>query len=292
MNAVNHALNSTFDVLLRPLELLGRVGALVAVSAVFGVLALFVFKHISSQRRIRAVKGRIKGHLIEVYLFQDDPRLALRAIGRVLLRNLQYLGLNVLPLVPLAIPFTFVAAQLVTRYGFDPVPVKDASAHVMPGQGTLIQIEVDAARAALVADLALRLPAGVEPLSPLVRIPSQGKAFQEIVARASGAHELTIELGDGTRTTKRVVAGSGAGARPAPALQAERANGFFHALLWPAEDTLESSAPIVRIAAEYPEADLAGLDWVPSGPGGVLLIFLVASMVAGALAMKPLKVSI
>lgn len=289
MNAVNHALTSIFDVVLRPLELLGRMGALVVISALFGVLALFAFKYLSAQKHIRAVKGRIKGHLIEVYLFQDDPRLALRAIVRVLGRNLQYLALNLLPLVPLSLPFAFVLSQLVVRYGFEPVPVQAASAHVMPGRGTLIQIELDAEHAALVSGLTLNLPQGVEPLSPLVRIPSQGKAFQEIVARSAGEHALEVALADGTRATKRFVAGAAGDLHPAPGLQPERANGFFHALLWPAEDTLDASAPIVRIAGEYPQADLG---WAPAGPSGVLLLFFVASMVAGALAMKPLKVSI
>lgn len=284
MNAVNHALGSVFDLALRPLEPLGRQTALIVVSMLFGVLALWIFKYLSAQRRIAAVKQRIKGHLIEVYLYQDDPLLAARAIGRVFARNVQYLALNLMPLVPLSLPFAFVLAQLVVRFGFDPVPIHAVHEQPMPGQGTLIQIELDHGRSALVSGLTLQLPDGVEPLSPLVRVPSQGKAFQEIVARRAGAYELAVVLADGTRATKRFVAGA-----PGGALQPERANGFFHALLWPAEDTLDASAPIVRIAGAYPESNLG---WMPGGPGGVMLVFLVASMVAGAIAMKPLKVQI
>jgi hypothetical protein len=34
------------------------------------------------------------------------------------------------------------------------------------------------------------------------------------------------------------------------------------------------------------------LAWFPGGPAGVLIVFLVVSMAAGAILMKPLKVQI
>jgi hypothetical protein len=45
----------------------------------------------------------------------------------------------------------------------------------------------------------------------------------------------------------------------------------------------------VRIRHAQPDADLG---WLPGGPGGIVLSFLVLSMLAGALAIKPLKVQI
>lgn len=284
MNAINHALNTAFDALLWPLDQLGRPTALLLASAIAGVFALLLFKQLSFQKRIRAVKDRIQAHLIEIRIYQDDLRITARAIAKVLTRNFQYLGLNLLPFIPLSLPFAIVLAQLVVRYGFGPVPVAAEHAQPLAGATTLVRIELERESAQLAAGLRLELPTGVEARSPLVRLASEGVAYQEVLVRAAGEHELVATLADGTRETKRLPAGV-----RVRALQPERAKGVFHALLWPAEDALASDSPFASISATQPDSELG---WLPGGPGGVVLVFLVASLVAGALAIKPLKVTI
>lgn len=282
MNTLNHAVSRVFDVLLWPLDQLGRPAALILASAVFGVLALFLFKQVSFQKAIRAAKDRIQAGLIEIRIYQDDLRVASKAIAKVLFRNLAYLGLNLLPFVPLSVPFAFVLAQFVVRYGFAPVEVHEGPAPVVAGQGTMIEVELASGREEAVSGLSIEYAAGIEPISPLVRV--NGRAFQEIVARSPGRHEIVVTLADGARATKLLFAGDGA-----RAMQGERGTGVFHALLWPAEDALAGDSPIARIAFQYPDARLG---WLPGGTGGVLLVFFVASMLGGALAIKPLKVQI
>ncbi len=285
MNALNHAISSAFDVLLWPFDRLGPVWSLVIVSGVFGVLALYLFKHLSAQRRIKAVKDRIKGHLIEIRIWQDDLAIVGRAIGKVLGRNLQYLGLNFLPFVPLSIPFVFVLAQLVVRYAYAPLPLHAPTAALLAGDGTTLRIELSPEAAARAGEIVVHYPAGLEAVSPLVRVPSEGRAFQEVVARASGEYEIAIEIPGLGRETKRVAAGN---ADPRM-LQPARGNGFLDALLWPAEPTFDAASPFRSVALDYPDRDLG---WLPSGPGGVVIVFLLASMLFGALAIKPLRVSI
>lgn len=282
MNAINHAVTAVFDVLLWPLELLGRPAALVLASAVFGVLALFVFKHVSWQKGIRAAKDRIQAGLIEIRIYQDDLRVASKAIVKVLMRNFVYLGLNLLPFVPLSIPFAFVLAQFVVRYGFAPVDVHSGPTPIVAGQGTLIEVVLEREHERDVAGLSIEYPAGVEAVSPLVR--AGGRAFQEVVARAPGRHEIVVRLEGGARETKLLFAGEAG-----RVMQGERGSGVFHALLWPAEDAFAGDSPFERITFAYPDSEFG---WLPGGIGGVLLVFLVASMAAGALAIKPLKVQI
>lgn len=278
-----------FDWLLWLPEQLGHVFALVFASAVFGVFALWVFKHVSPQRRIKAAKEQIKAHLIEIRIWQDDLRIVGWAILKVLGRNLQYLALNLTPFVPLFLPFALVVAQFVVRYGFAPVPVTPAPVgqHVVDhraGGGTTIDIELVPAHAARISELKLVLPEGVEQVSPLVVNARDGRAFVEIVARTSGLHELAFDLG-GTRETKLYAAGD-----VVPrTIQGERGRGFVDALLWPAEPAFGADSPFARIRYTQPPADLG---WLPSGPGGIVLSFLILSMIAGALAIKPLKVQI
>lgn len=284
MNAINHAFDTGFDALLWPLDQLGRPVALVLASAVAGVLALLLFKQVSFQKRIRAVKDRIQAHLIEIRIYQDDLRITARAIAKVLARNFQYLALNLVPFIPLSLPFAIVLAQLVVRYGFDPVPVTGEQAQPLPGTATLVRIELERESASLASSLRLELPPGVEARSPLVRLASEGVAYQEVLVRAAGVHELVVTLANGTRETKQLAAGV-----HVRTSQPERAKGLVHALLWPAEDALAPGSPFASISATLPDSRLG---WLPGGPGGVVLVFLVASLVAGALAVKPLKVTI
>ncbi len=294
MNFLNSALTSAFDLLLAPLERLGPATALIMTSGVFGVLALWVFKRISWQKGIKSVKDRIKGHMIEIRLYQDDLGIVAKAVGRVLLRNLQYVGLNFGPFVPLALPFLLIAAQLVVRYAYDPLPVVAAETRLLPGQGTLVEVELVRERREDVRGMRVELPAGVRALSPLVRALSEGRAYIEVVPVAAGKHELAFELADGTRATKLLEAG---GSHPRT-LQPRRVNARdwyrLHdpdhcAVLWPAEAPLASDSPFRSIALAYPHRDQG---WLPEGEVGVLITFVVASMLFGFLALKPLGVQV
>ena len=106
MNGLNRAAGVFFDVFATPFEVLGTELALILMSGIFGILALLVFKQISWQNGIRATKDKIKGHMIAIRIYQDDLGIVGKSVGTVLVRNVQYLGLNFLPIVPLL--FTFV----------------------------------------------------------------------------------------------------------------------------------------------------------------------------------------
>ena len=60
-------------------------------------------------------------------------------------------------------------------------------------------------------------------------------------------------------------------------------------MLWPAEERFGADSPLERVAFIYPDSDLG---WLPGGPGGVLIIFVLASMLFGFIALKPLGVKI
>jgi len=291
MDALNGIFTTIFDLLCAPRAWVGDAAVLVLISGVFGVLALLAFKYISFQKRIARAKNLIKAHLIEIRIWQDDLRIVGVAIVKVLGRNLQYLLLNFLPFVPLSIPFAFVLAQLVTRFAYGPIAVEPQPEHRLAGSGVVIEVQLaNESRYDAVRDVRIEYPSGIEAVSPLVRVPFEGRAYQEVAVRQPGLHAITVSLG-GESQLKLLDAAPGAGMR-----QASREQGFFHALLWPAEASLPSDSVFERIALRslrhaetYPPSDLG---WLPSGAGGIVLVFLVASMLFGALAIKPLKVQI
>ncbi len=286
MNAVNSLTNRIFDLLLSPLDVVGAWLSLTLVSGVFGILALVVFKRISWQAGIKSTKDKIKGHMIEIRIYQDDLALVTRAIGKVLYRNLQYVVLNFGPFLPLMVPFGMVAAQLVVRYGFEPVAVQTVEDDRLAGQGTTFEIEFTPAMKSAAGDLVVNLPEGVVAVSPLVRVPGQGRAFIEVIAIQSGIHEISFTSGTHTET-KRLHAGVEGFERE---MQPERGRGFLSALLWPAEPVFAGDSPFALIRTVYPERSLG---WLPgSGPIAILLAFVLLSMAFGFAALKPLGVEI
>jgi hypothetical protein len=285
MNSLNSAFTSIFDVVLTPFEWLGIHTSLILVSGIFGVFALWLFKYISWQKGIGATKDKIKGHMIAIRIYQDDLAVVGSSVLKVIGRNFQYLALNFGPFIPLAIPFVFVAAQLVTRYGFDPVPVHEVGAVTLSGQQrTQVKLWFDAGDERF-ADLSLAVPEGVQVCSPLIPSVGAGLAFVDVIATAPGDHELVFSLPDGTQATKTISAGG----EPRRSMQPERVRSALAAMLWPAEDQLAADSPFERILVSYPERDLG---WLPGGPLGVLITFVLASMAFGFAALKPLGVKI
>ncbi len=286
MNAFNNAMTSLFDVLLKPFELLGPYGALILLSGAFGVFGLWVFKHISWQGGIKLVKDKIKGHLIEVRIYQDDLVVVTKSIGKILARNLQYIALNFGPFIPLMIPFGVLASQFVVRYAFAPLPVEEVREDFLPGQGTVITIEMAKGHERDVNTLTLEFPDGLVPVGPLHRAASRGQAYQEVIATAPGAHELVLTAA-GVSETKLVYAGD----EQPRVIQPERraASDWFNAFLWPGEQSFGSDSPFHRVVFAYPDREIA---WLPDGALGVILSILVFSMLFGFVMLKPLGVQI
>lgn len=287
MNTVNRLAGTVMDVILTPLELLGPELAILLVSGLVGILGLLIFKQISWQKGIKDTKDQIKGDMIAIRLYQDDLAVVATSVGKILLRNVQYLCLNFLPILPILAPFALVLSQLVVRYGFDPLPVTPVEEvnTALAGAGQSLEIQFKDDRRSDAARLEVVFPEGIQPASKLVRNGFEGFASQEFfaVGPVNGVIELKV---DGQVVgTKEIVAGT----EPAKSMQPERVSGFWPAWLWPAEDTFGSDSPVATVAFEYPTRELR---WLPGGPGGILLVFFIASIVFGAAILKPLNITI
>jgi hypothetical protein len=287
MNAVHRFIGVAFDAVLAPFEWFGDEVALVLVSGLFGVLALVVFKQISWQVGIKATKEKIKGHMIAIRLYQDDLRIVFGSVIRILLRNFQYLGLNFGPIVPLFVPFVLIAAQLVVRYAFSPLPVHQEGdlGALLAGEGTELEVRMKRGHEADVTRLSLEFPPHLRPLSPLARNARDGVAVLEFAAIAQGRGEIFLHM-DGRQVGSKAVVSGSEGPRT---MQPERVSGFLDSWLWPAEPTLPADSPIESVRLAYPDRDLGLL---PGGPVGVLLTFFIASILFGVAILKPLNIQI
>jgi uncharacterized membrane protein (DUF106 family) len=114
-------LNGIFGLLFSPFESMAPLWLMLWVSLVTAVLVLLVYKYFSSQEAIKEAKDRVKAHILEIRLFQDDPVLMGRAVRAVLGANLKYLSLNLKPFLFVFLPILLMLIQMEARFGYRPL---------------------------------------------------------------------------------------------------------------------------------------------------------------------------
>jgi hypothetical protein len=237
MASVNSALNLVFDILL--LEFLGLppFWEVAVISVLFGLGALYVFKKISNQKGIRAAKDKVVAYLLQVILFKDEPRVVLRAQGRILRYNLAYVGHNLVPMLVLVVPFVVVATNLEPRYHFSPAKV---------GQSIRLTLELRDRVDVGDVEVGLEVPEGVTVETPPVRTPELRTIDWRLRPERNGIYELRIRVGEDVQA-KRLVVGE-----PVKMLAPKReGTNAFYVFTNPGEPPLPRSSPIRRIEIPY-----------------------------------------
>lgn len=267
MNTFNSVMSTAFG------SLLGWFGSASAwIDIMFwsiagGIVALLVYKLVSNQKGIEKSKNDIKVHLLEIRLFQDDLLGVVVSTGKILFKNLLYIGHNVLPMLVMFVPMMAILFQLEASYAFDPL---------QPGATEMLKLKLDPAHTqASALDVGLELPAGVSLVSGPARIVSSGEVAWKIRADEPGDHVLKIHVGD--QVVEKGLAVGGA-ARRVPVMRTKSWEGY----LYPGEDMLPSDAPVADVRVKYPERSIP---WLPDGEMGILMDFFLISIAAG-LALK------
>lgn len=278
MNAFNAFTSAVLGTLLAPFgaQRDGSAWAdVLAWSVLGGILALLVIKRFSNQKAIARVKNEIKVHLFEVRLFQDDLLGVLSSTAKVLLKNLLYIGHNLVPMAVMLVPMVAILAQLVATYAYDPLPA--GSVQVVKAQ---LATGDDGRPLMPATQVRLETPPGVT-LESQVRTP-RGEIAWRLRCEQPGRHELRIHLGDEV-VTKTLAVGGEAGRMPVM-----RTRGL-EAILYPAEPGLPSDSRLFSVGVAYPTRDLG---WMPGGEAGILGVFFVLSIVAGIALKGVFKVTI
>ncbi len=265
MSALNAILRALFDALLLPFRSLPPIVGLAVVSLVAAVGMLLVFRATSNQRRIEEVKRAIMAGLLEVRLFNDDFGAVLRAQWDVLRHNLRYLGLSLVPLAWMLVPFVFLTAQLQFHYGYE---------GLTPGEAALVKVQVKPGALTPMGDegppITLEAPAGLRVDTPAVWAPALSELAWRITAEQPGRYDLVLNVA-GTPVTKQVVVSDDV-VRRSPI---RVARGFLNELLYPAEAPLDASVPLSAIEVTYPSRSIhvagIGMPW--------LVAFILLSMV-------------
>lgn len=270
MGTFNSITSAIFDPIL---GLFGEVSAWIDIlfwSILGGVVALLVYKHISNQSGIAKAKNDIKVHLMEIRLFQDDLLGVIVATAKILLKNLLYIGHNVMPMIVMFVPMMTILFQLEANYAFDPVE---------PGSTLTLTVALDDEQTdARGRDIELSLPEGLSLLASSKGRPD-GAVFRIRADQASVEDYELVVSAAGTEEIKRLAVGGGP--RKVPYIRTKSLEGF----LYPGEASLAGSSPFSEIRFGIDDIPARDLGWLPGGEGGILMVFFLLSIVAG-LALK------
>lgn len=261
MSTYQSIANGIFDFLLAPFGHGLAWFDLLFWPAIMGVGALQVYKYVSNQKAIAAVKRQISMHLLEIRLFRDDIAQVLASTGKIVAKNLLYIGHNLVPLLVMIVPMVLIMVQLVSHYAYRPSE---------PGAVEVLRLELDPESAALARDVSLELPKGVSLDAPRVRT-ADGQVFWRLRAEQSGDHVLEVSVGDEILEKRWAVGGED---RKIPVKRLRS----WEALLYPGEAPIPSGSPVVSLELA---GDTRSLSWLPDGEAGILIWAMVLSMVAG-----------
>ena len=265
---LNTTLEKLFDLIVWPLRGLDPIWALLLLSLLAGVLALWIFGKVSDQKRIRKIRDRIRGNVIGIRLFGDDIGLLFRLQGRILWDTLVYMRYALVPTLVLIVPFLLILTQANLRFALKPLK---------PGQATVLKVRV-APNSGEPSPVTLDVPEGVVVDSPPVHTPSLGETAWRLRATAPGSYQLGVSAG-GESVTKELVVGDGWGA-VSPLRTGES---LIDMLLYPGEDPISPESAVRAIELAYPELPLTVFGWKIHW-----LIILFAGVIVFAFAFKGL----
>lgn len=212
---------------------------LALVSILLGALAMWVFRRIARPKEIRCAVNRIQAHLLEFWLFQDEPSMIWRSWKGLVVWNARFLGLVLLPMVVLAVPMTPFYFFLDAMYGSSPLPID---------QPALVTVSFNR-MGAETAPAVMEAPDGILIDAPPVRVYSERQMSWRIRPVRAVTGELQW-LTDNGRITKNITAGYGS-----HLISRRRTGSLLELIRYPAEAPL-TAGPIEWIEVSYPAAEV------------------------------------
>jgi hypothetical protein len=149
-----------------PFRALPPVVALVVVSALSGLLMLWVFAKFGDQDRIRRTKERIRGQLLGVRLYQHDVRIVLGLQASILRGILSYFRTSLVPMLILLLPLALILIQLNRHFAYRPLEV---------GQSTVVTVHTDGGSEGDQPEILPRPSDGVTVETRALREPGRGR---------------------------------------------------------------------------------------------------------------------
>lgn len=225
---------------------------------------LLIFKHTSNQQGIRRTKDKIKAHLLELRLYQDNMRTSLKAQGSILLSNLKYMSYQARPLLVMIVPVILILIQLNFWFAYKSLE---------PNQKALLKIQLKEEYSPLETDIKIESHPSINIETLPLRIEEEGEITYRLSAKEQGRHTLHISIGQEIITKQIAVT-----QKPLSRISPRRIqHKFIEQLLYPSEAPLPKSSPVQSVEITYPTNNLnffgLGIHW--------LIAFFILSIIFG-----------
>lgn len=246
-----------------PLQWLGPFWSLVGLSALSGILLVWIFGRVSNQDAIQRTRSRLSAELIGLRLFKDDLRVFFGIQCQVLVWTLRYLRHSFIPMLILMGPALVILIQLNLHYGFRPLRV---------GEQALVKVKLRPSVPVTGTGITLSAPDNLTIETKGVRAAALYEISWRVRGAAPGRFDLTVHDGREAVTKSAAVGGRLEG------ISSARLGGdWLNCLLYPGEPPISSRSAIESIEIQYPPLEITflgfGVDW--------LILFLVLSLVLG-----------
>jgi hypothetical protein len=263
---IQHVLNDTYAILFYPFQERDPVWLMLWLSVLASLLVLVVYKVVSSQEAMRKTKDRLKAHILEIRLFQDDPVLMARAVRSVLAANLTYLRLNTKPFLVVFVPLFLLLIQMEARFGYRPL---------VPNESALVRTFWRSPCPADAAHCPSLIPEeGLSVRTPPLRIAERNEIDWRIRAEAAGRPAFVLKTMNDSVPLLVVVSDKLIPVSPRNVPQGS-VDLFWH----PMGQSLPAGSDVLSAEIEYPRRDfrLLGyrMHWIWP--------FLVLSLLSGYL---------
>jgi hypothetical protein len=234
VDAFNAAATGLFDLLLAPVAGLHPLWGLALVALPVSAPMVWLYAKATRQEALRRLRAKIRGHLLEMWVFGHSLRVVLGAQRRLAGTLVRYVVRTLPGVAAVAVPLGLVAAQLQARYGY---------AAPAPGERVLLRAvwRRPPALDALHADLAL--PAGVVEDAPRLRLPDAGEVNVRLRVGDGEAARLTVTCA-GMPVEKTVRPGPGGAVSPC------RSRRLWDRLCFPTETRLPRG-PLRAVRIDY-----------------------------------------
>lgn len=188
VDGINLSASRLFDLYVSLFGDAPRWVSLCILAAAAGVLMVWIFGLTSRPAAIRRARKLLAAHLLEMRLYNDEPALVGKALGRLLRANLHYLSLIVVPACCTGLVLLPLMAQLDRYYGRAPL---------QPGVPALFTIQGSGSVDGPDEPPTLDAPSGIRVETPAVRVAAENRLVWRILAasEASGTLRATFRWG-------------------------------------------------------------------------------------------------
>ena len=225
-----------------------RVGMIV-LSLVTGIFMLFIFRLTSNQKGIKSIKNKIKAHILELRLFQDNLSISLRSQGKILKSNLKYISYTTKPMLIMIIPLILILIQMNLWFGYEPFS---------PGQKALLKVTLKDSYNPVDTDITVIPSSTAVVIETLpLRMEEEKEIDWRFSVREKGLHHFDIKVGEATVT--KIVDATTSRLSKISILKVRKNN--IDQIFNPGEAPLPKDSPIRSVELTYSDASMSLFGW-------------------------------